>query len=172
MKKCKLCGIEKEFNEFYTHPKTKDGYLQKCKACAKEQSDKRYKQLSENPDFLEKERKRQREKDSRIKHKKRTIEQNRKSRQQFREQFPEKSRAYNHSRRLQKNIGMELHHWSYNQEHYTDCIELSPKDHKKAHRFIKYDQERYMYRDLSGILLDTKERHEKYIKFMIETQEN
>ena len=35
MKKCKICGLEKEFTEFYSHSKSKDGLLNKCKNCAK-----------------------------------------------------------------------------------------------------------------------------------------
>jgi hypothetical protein len=59
------------------------------------------------------------------------------------------------------------HHWSYNEEHQIDVIDLSQKDHFKAHRFIIYDQERMMYRNLEGVLLDTKEKHLKYIMHMI-----
>jgi hypothetical protein len=165
MKKCKICGLEKEFNEFYSHSKAKDGLLNKCKTCAKNLSNQRYKKLSENPEFLEKERERSREKNQRLVRKKRTTDQNRKARLQYREQFPEKARAYNHSRKLQKIEDFENHHWSYNKEHYLDCIQLSKLDHKKAHRFLIYDQERYMYRRCDTMeLLDTKESHEKFIR--------
>jgi hypothetical protein len=61
--------------------------------------------------------------------------------------------------------GNQLHHWSYNKEHYKDVIELTPKEHHKAHRFIVYDQERMMYRTFDkNLLLDTRERHETFIK--------
>ena len=59
--------------------------------------------------------------------------------------------------------GNNLHHWSYNEEHWKDVIELSVENHNIAHRYITYDQERMMYRNLSGILLDTKESHIEYI---------
>jgi hypothetical protein len=65
--------------------------------------------------------------------------------------------------------GFEKHHWSYREEHYTDLIYLTMRDHKTAHRFIIYDAERFMYRTLGGILLDTKVEHEKYINNQIET---
>jgi len=69
--------------------------------------------------------------------------------------------------------GAEKHHWSYNSEHYKDVIWLSTKDHKKAHRFIIYDQERMMYRRIDNLqLLDTKEYHEGYIKSIILTEED
>lgn len=35
MKKCKTCGIEKEFEKFYACPGCKDGYHGSCKECEK-----------------------------------------------------------------------------------------------------------------------------------------
>ena len=61
-----------------------------------------------------------------------------------------------------------LHHWSYNEEHHKDVIEITPKQHAKAHRFIVYDQERMMYRRFdNNILLDTREAHESFIQYCI-----
>ena len=43
----------------------------------------------------------------------------------------------------------------------------------KAHRFIIYDQERFMYRRFdNNILLDTKENHEAFILECIQNQED
>lgn len=37
MKKiCKDCNLEKDIKEFYKHPQTKDGYLNKCKDCVRQ----------------------------------------------------------------------------------------------------------------------------------------
>lgn len=87
--------------------------------------------------------------------------------------YPEKYYAKIASQRIELGFdGAEKHHWSYNQEHYKDVIQLSKKDHMKAHRFLVYDQERMMYRTLNGDLLDTRERHIKYIADRISKEED
>lgn len=171
MKKCKICGVEKEYNNYYAHPKTKDGHSQKCKLCAKEESVIRYKKIYESEELIEKERKRIRIKNNRFprtndKEKKKSYDIS------YKNKYYEKYLAGLASSKLEKLKGYNNHHWSYNEVHYLDCIKLTIREHKKAHRFIIYDQERFMYRDLSGVLLDTKERHEKYIRHMIETKED
>ena len=37
MKTCRVCGLEKDINEFYKHPASKDGVAHRCKLCSKEQ---------------------------------------------------------------------------------------------------------------------------------------
>lgn len=87
--------------------------------------------------------------------------------------FPEKRKAVTKAAKLERSfLGAHLHHWSYNQEHWLDVIEMTVKDHKKAHRFMVYDQERMMYRTTENILLDTREKHEKYIFDKIKNEED
>ena len=62
-----------------------------------------------------------------------------------------------------RDRGNHLHHWNYNITFAKDVIELEPKQHATIHRFIRYDQETFMYRDLENNLLDTKEKHLDYI---------
>ena len=90
------------------------------------------------------------------------------------EKYPEKKLVHIKCHKLIKPFeGAEKHHWSYNIEHAKDVIWLSKKDHMKAHRFIIYDQERFMYRRFdTNILLDTKESHLEFITFCINNYED
>jgi hypothetical protein len=166
MKKCFKCSLEKPLEEFYKHKQMLDGHLNKCKPCTKNDVKERENILRQNIDYIEKERERGREKYYRLnyvnnkpnKESKKIIMQN------YKNKYPEKILIKSKlGKKLKAKEGYNLHHWSYNIEHALDIIELSIKEHNLAHRFIIYDQERMMYRDTNGILLDTKESHYDYI---------
>ena len=163
MKICFKCGEQKEKTEFYKHPKTTDGYLGKCKTCTKLDSKITTDRKTSTNEGLEKERERHREKYHRLnyleKHKP-TSEAKRIIMDRYIEKYPEKTKAKSLCQRIfAKTKGNHLHHWNYNTEYAKDVIELNPKDHAKIHRFIKYDKNTFMYRDLNEVLLDTKEKH-------------
>lgn len=146
--------------------------LNKCKSCCKNQAKILYYQKIKNPDFLIKERKRGREKARKYKYKQRARVK-KSAMLNYRNRYPEKVLAKSKSSHMKPIIkGNHMHHWSYNEEHYSDTIEMNPKQHLKAHRFIIYDQERKMYRAVSGELLDTKERHIEYINDKIINEED
>lgn len=175
IKTCFKCKKEKPLTEFYKHPAMGDGHLGKCKECTRLDTKKRDERRKENePDYWEKERRRGRNKYHRLYEGtgKAKPENNRR----WEAKFPEKKRASSACGQLKKIKpfdGAETHHWSYLQEHWKDIIWLSKKDHKKAHRFIIYDQEQKQYRRIDTMeLLDDKQRHEEYIRFVIKNKED
>jgi hypothetical protein len=169
-KKCFKCGIVKPLDDFYLHKQMKDGHLNKCKDCNKADTKRRTDELSDSFEFMESERKRGRDKYHRLYsdlgYKPPKVQN------AHRKKFPEKYAAANAAQNI-KSDGNERHHWSYNEVHRTDIIFLNKKAHMKAHRFIVYDQERFMYRRYdTNELLDTKEKHREFIKWCIENKED
>ena len=69
--------------------------------------------------------------------------------EKYKAKYPEKIKARNATELISCDKGNNLHHWSYNKEHYRDVIELSTKEHYKIHRFIKYDKKTLMYKTKS-----------------------
>lgn len=144
-----------------------DGHLNKCKDCTKSDVSQRYSEMSLIPEYIEYERKRGRDKYHRLYEG--TGKAKPRNNEKYWEKYPEKKQASSFAGKLTAPFtGLERHHWSYNEEHYIDVVWLSKKDHMKGHRFIKYDQERKMYRRFdTGELLDTKIKHELFIKYCI-----
>jgi hypothetical protein len=157
-KKCFKCGEIKSLDNFYKHKKMPDGHLNKCKSCCKQYQKRRNAILSEDPEWMESERERQREKYQRLNYKGKQLEWNSKK------PWKKTSTYKNLSRKFKTPKGIELHHWNYNDEFLEDVFFLSASEHKKVHTKIVLDFEMKMFRDMDGNLLDTKEKHKKIIE--------
>lgn len=148
-----------------------DGHLNKCKTCTKKESDIREKYLRKtSPEFVESERIRGREKSRRLTRKEVDKVSKKEAIMNYRNRYPEKYLAKNSSQRLPRKEGYQLHHWSYNDIHFKDVIELTTQHHGFIHRYMIYDQEQRMYRTAEGVLLDTKESHIAYFEEMLKAK--
>lgn len=169
-KKCFKCSQVLPLDNFYKHPMMADGHVNKCKECNKKDIKGNYINNLSKDGFVEKERKRGRQKFHRLY--KGTGKSNLEANRNWIKKYPEKRAATTAAQHINKLLD-ERHHWSYNDEHFKDVIHLTTRDHAKAHRFLVYDQERKMYRRFdTNELLDTKERHLEFVNFCIKTKED
>jgi len=147
MKVCAKCKVEKENDEFYKKPSGK--CRPRCKECTKQERVDKY--HTGNVSMKKPEKKRKQE-----------------LKTEFYAKYPEKKGAHYAAGHIKKSPGNIMHHWSYNEEHWKDTIELSSKDHGLIHRYLKYSQPYKMYITKAGMLLYTRELHEKYITEIIQ----
>ena len=175
-KECFKCNEDKPLTDYYKHKGMRDGRLGKCKSCTKSDSSNRLILMSNNPEWVIKERERVRLKYHRLGYKdlhKPNPEMKKKAMDNYYNKFPENNKARNKSKKVFKLIkSNENHHWSYKEEHWNDVIELSVKDHNTIHRYMKYDQEFFMYRTVEGLLLDTRLQHEGFIARVLEFEKH
>jgi hypothetical protein len=156
-KKCFKCGEVKSIDLFYKHNQMLDGHLNKCIDCTKIDVSVRFSRLSLDKEFIKKERKRGRDKYYRLEYKDKYIGK-KGSCVEYYKKYPEKKRAKHLCQRVDCKKGMNNHHWSYNVGHEKDVIQLDSSFHYKCHRYMAYDQERMMYRDVNGVLIDSREK--------------
>lgn len=148
-KVCIKCGLYKPLEDFYKHPKTKDGRFGKCKSCTIADSRRNYLEKSSKEGFYARERKRGKEKYLRLGYKNR--KQNHKE-------------TKNVSKRLHvqgiNTKGLEIHHWNY--ELLLSVFLLPAKAHKLIHKYLIYDEGTKLF-FYERKLLRTKEEHREVI---------
>lgn len=168
MKRCFKCGIEKPYSDFSKYPKMKDGYRGKCKECTSVDRNEARAIKRQDPEYVKREREVKRVQYERIKHRY-TGEYRSAGKKEYMKKykamFPEMRLANAACNQLPSpEKGYERHHWNYGKLFRKDIILIKSSVHKILHKRMTYEQSVFMFRDLEGNLLDTKEKHEAYIK--------
>jgi hypothetical protein len=159
-KECFKCEKVKPVTEYYRHKKMGDGYLGKCKSCTISDAKQTNNLKTSTPEGLEKERERHRDKYRRLNYKELQKEWNKG------QSWKSTSTYKGLRKRKYKNLSreFELHHWNYDDDYLEDVFILNIKDHKNLHNSIFLDLERRIFYLKDGTYLDTREKHEEYIK--------
>jgi hypothetical protein len=76
---------------------------------------------------------------------------------------PDKVKAHRAVINLKCSPNCFKHHWSFNFKDYTNIIELDRKYLNFIRAHLVYDHTTKYYKDLKGNLLDTKDKHRKYL---------
>lgn len=165
MKKCIICKEDKELDQFYKHSKMKDGRLNKCILCCKNQQSARTEILKLSPSWVAKEQARGRNKYKRLyKGKAASVQNKERNISNYTNRFPEKRAATLATWSLKRKFkGNHLHHWSYLTQNQTDVIEIRPELHYILHRFLIYEQSQMCYKTKGGELLDSRDKHYKFL---------
>ena len=148
MKQCKECKVLKEKIEFY-------GFQGECKECTKKRVKLREQEKRNNPDWVEKERARHREKYKRLNYNEKQKVWNEKR------PHTKNSKYTNLNRNYKIPKGFEIHHWNYFDEFLEDFFILPVKGHRKAHTFL--NKVNNIFEGLNGEILDTREKHFEYL---------
>ena len=136
---CFKCKRLLPLSEFYPHPNMADGHLNKCKECTKRDIHIKYEENMKSLEYVEKERKRGREKYSRL-------------------GYSQRYDGFYTSDNLHKRVSSilrrrgydmnwkEAHHWNYNR--MDSVFILSRKAHKLIHKFLVVNKcDKYCYTD-------------------------
>lgn len=151
-KRCLQCDLIKSAEDF-------NKGMKRCKNCQNSILDNDCLQVSHKKTFNS-ERERHREKYHRLGYKDKQVEWN-KDKPWTKESIYKslRSKYYSH---LDRNF--ELHHWNYNNEYLTDVFILDIKDHKKLHKYLNLDLNKKLFFTEKNNYLDTREKHENFIK--------
>lgn len=152
MKRCFKCGVAKELSHFYKHPRTSDGRLGKCKECTKKDAIENYNMHSVDSEWCEKERKRGREKYSRLGYK------DKQKVWDAKKDWRSKGILKNIHRNLNLTKEENVHHWNYNDGFLNDVFIMKIKTHKRIHKHLELDVDLRLFK-YKGLLLNSKQDH-------------
>lgn len=141
-----------------------DEHLNKCKNCTKKDAHNRWIEKSKDPEWVEKERARGREKFQRLMYKEKY---NQKSLHNF---LPNSYR--NIERKLRQHgfvkKGFEFHHWNYNI--LNSVFRVSRKAHKCIHRHMTFNRkDLYCYTE-DGTKLTNEEQAKEYFDSILQSE--
>lgn len=135
----------------------KDGHLNKCKDCCKQDAKERESKLRLNPEWVEKEKARARDKYRRLNYKEKQKDWDKNK------PWKQSSKYKGLSKKFNAMKGIELHHWSYKDEHLEEVFFLPIKFHRYAHTFLTLDLDERFFIHKTGIKLDTREKHQRFL---------
>jgi len=163
---CTLCLVEKPIESFYKNNKTSSGCSNQCKECVKKRAKLREEKLRQDPEWVEKEKIRGREKYKRLGYAEKQKEWDKDK--PWKNTFVYK----NLNRNLKLSKTETAHHWCYNDDKLKDVFVLSRKFHKYLHKFLVLSIDDRLFKTKDGILLDTKEKHSDFINKIKEEYDN
>ena len=159
-KKCFKCGRVLPLDEFYKHPRMKDGHLNKCKECTKIDVKRDYDRKSTDEEWVEKERERGREKYHRL---------------GYGNKFSKTSMLCPITKTISSKLrrrgyntkGMEAHHWNYN--YPFSVFLLSKRAHRRLHQHMVVNyNDKMCYTEFGEPLYD--EQHAaSYFQMVLDT---
>ncbi len=167
-KVCFKCGKNLPLEMFYRHPQMGDGHLNKCKECTKKDVHETYQKNKENPEYMEHERARGRDKYERLYGNFNPAVIHTMSRKRICDAYltGRSSRRKVQYRFMVRGIEFRkeyrVHHWNYM---CPDSVFVIPDWlHTSLHHRVRYSPENNCFMDnQTGMLIDTKEKHRELL---------